>query len=251
MKISSHALIGIAVCCLLLAAGCAHRPAVSSGALLVPDDATFTPQAAERFSTMASGPLGPVYPGLAEQIVSEFGLAEKRGIGIDIGGGSGALVVELCKRTRHMYWLNVDINPHNFTHFYRLLGEEGLGGRAGAIFADAHALPFRDDYADIFVSRGTFQFWEDKYRAFSEILRVLRPGGVAFIGRGLPDAMPPEQAQAIRAKHGSGPKYDLVETEAELCAVMKAIGVRNYEVRVQRDPDVPSINYGIWLQFRK
>ena len=251
MKIPFRFQASIVACCALFATGCVHRADIPSNALLAPDDTAFTPEAAERFSAMAVGPLSPVYPGLAEQIVSDFDLAEKKGIGIDIGGGPGTLIVELCKRTRYLYWVNADINPHNFAHFYRLLGEEGLGGRAGAVFADAHALPFRDNYADIFVSRGTFQFWKDKNGAFSEILRVLKPGGVAFIGRGLPDAMPPEQARALRAKHGSGPKYDVTETEAELHAVMKAIGVRGYKVRVHRNPAAPDINYGIWLELRK
>jgi len=219
--------------------------------LLTPDTDAFTAEAAERFHAMATGPLGPVYPGLADQIVSEFGLVDKKGIGIDIGSGPGSLILELCKRTKHMYWINADINTHNFAHFYRHLDEEDLGNRAGAVFADAHALPFRDDYADIFVSRGTFQFWQDQDQAFSEILRVLKPGGVAFIGRGLPDAMPPGQAREIREKHGQGPKYDLAETELELRQVMKHIGVHDYEVRIHRHPDAPDINYGIWLAFRK
>ncbi len=240
-----------AACLVVLAAGCVHRTDVPPGALLSPDEEAFTAEAAERFQAMAAGPLAPVYPGLAEQIVTEFNLAGKEGIGIDIGSGAGTLVVELCKRTPHMFWLNADINTHNFTHFDRTLLKEGLAHRAGAVFADAHALPFRDGYADMVVSRGTFQFWQDKNRAFGEILRVLKPGGGAFIGRGLPDAMPPKQARDIREKHGHGPKYDLAETKAELQAIMKHLGVRDHEVRIYRAPAAPDINYGIWLEFRK
>jgi len=246
-----HGYAVVIICCLLWPSGCVHRVEIPDLALQVPDEEVHTAHQANRFEAAAKGALSPVYPGLARQIVSEFHLADKAGLGIDLGGGPGTLVVELIKRTRRMYWINADINPHNFTHFYRNVEAEGLGHRAGAVFADAHALPFRDNYADIVVSRGTFQFWNDKRQAFSEVLRVLKPGGTAFIGRGLPDAMLPEQARAIRQKHGHGPKYDLVETEAELHIVMKKIGVDDYRIRIHRHPDAPNINYGIWLEFRK
>jgi len=220
-------------------------------ALLVPDDTVFTPEAAEKFYRSATGALAPVYPLLAEQIVSDYGLAERTGIGIDIGGGPGTLVVELCKRTRYMYWINADINPHNFPFFYRDVKKENMGDRVGAVFADVHALPFRDNYADIVVSRASFHSWRDKDRAFSEILRVLKPGGVAFIGRGLPDAMPPDQARDLRRRHGHGPEYDIAETEKELRATMDNIGIRDYTIRIQHPPGAEDVNYGIWLEFRK
>ncbi|MFC1735067.1 class I SAM-dependent methyltransferase [Candidatus Hydrogenedentota bacterium] len=246
-----HVILTMTTALLVIANGCAHHRGVPSNALLTPDPEKFTIEAADKFDVVTRGALAPVYPLLAEQIVSEFELAEKRGIGIDIGSGPGSLIVELCKRTQHMYWINADINTHNFTHFHRNLDKEGLAHRAGAVFADAHALPFRDDYAEIFVSRGTFQFWEDKNQAFAEILRVLKPGGSAFIGRGLPDAMPPEQARAIRGKHGHGPKYDLKETGRELRDVMKNIGVDDYKIRIHKHPGAEDINYGIWVEFRK
>ena len=236
---------------LLWLGGCVHRGETYEAALRVPNEQAYTAEQASRFQSVAKGPLSPVYPELARQIVSEFDLAEKEGIGVDLGGGAGSLIVELCKCTKHMYWIDADINTHNFTHFYRNLDAENLGHRAGAVFADAHALPFHDNYADIVVSRGTFQFWDDKDQAFSEVLRVLRPGGIAFIGRGLPDAMPPAQARGIREKHGHGPQYDIVETEAELRGVMKDIGVDEYKIRVHRNPEAPDINYGIWIEFRK
>ena len=85
-----------------------------------------------------------------------------------------------------MHWVNADIDPRVFPGFLQKAQEAGFRGRVSAILADAHALPFHDGFAEIVVSRGSFPFWNDKRKAFSEIYRVLRPGGVAFIGRGVP-----------------------------------------------------------------
>ena len=115
--------------------------------------------------------------------VSYTHLVKTSGIGIDLGAGPGELTMELCART-DFHWINADINPHFFPYFIQEAEKRGLNGRVSAIFADAHNLPFRDNYADVIVSRGSFHFWENKEQAFSEIYRVLKPGGVAYIGRG-------------------------------------------------------------------
>jgi hypothetical protein len=50
--------------------------------------------------------LAPVYAPLAEQIVNDFALREKRGTGIDLGSGPGDLIIELCQRTRWLHWVS-------------------------------------------------------------------------------------------------------------------------------------------------
>ena len=223
--------------------------------LLYPCSEKHTAEDATRMIKAASGRLAPVYAPLAEQIVSEFQLAEKEGIGIDVGSGPGTLVIELCKRTR-LHWINADINPHFFAHFLRSSEAEGLNGRVSAIFADVQALPFRDNYAEVIVSRGSLHFWKNKRLAFSEIYRVLKPGGVAFIGRGFPDALPVETARKIRAaqsKRGerSVLDYSVPETEAEIRAVMKALEIEDYRIRTPKPPASDGINYGIWVEIHK
>jgi len=198
----------------------------------------------------SSKTLAPVYAPLAEQIVSDFDLGEKDGIGIDLGSGPGTLIVELCKRTR-MHWMNADINPHFFPHFYKQAGELGFGHRVSAVFADAHNLPFRDNYADIIVSRGSYHFWEDKVRAFSEIYRVLKPGTVAYIGRGFSRNLPVETAKKIRAKQGKKMKYDVDKKANELYNIMNELGVKDYRIDIPKPPGSENVDYGIWVEFHK
>ena len=227
------------------------RITVSSG---FAQDISISPEHAENFARTASTILAPVYGPLAEQIVSNFDLAEKEGIGIDIGGGPGNLVVELCKRTRRMHWINADINSAFFLYVSKNAEEAGVGQRVSTMLADAHDLPFRDNYADVIVSRGSFQFWDDKLKAFSEIYRVLKPGGIAYIGRGFSDNLPFDVAQKIRARQkesGQIPQYDVSETAQELEHIMKFLGIKEYMIIIPEPPGSEGVKYGIWLKFHK
>ena len=198
----------------------------------------------------AEGTLGPVYEPLAEEIAEKLALAGKQGIGIDLGSGPGTLIVELCRRT-DIHWINADINPHFFPYLFKNAEAAGFSGRVSAVQADACALPFRDDFADVIVSRGSFHFWGETQKGFAEIYRVLKPGGVAYIGRGFPERLPLDVAKQIRSKQGKGMKYDVDETEQQLRDVMKALGVADYRIYRPRTGNAEGINYGLWLQFRK
>jgi SAM-dependent methyltransferase len=205
---------------------------------------------AERMIRAAEGGLAPVYAPLAEEIVEKLDLADKEGVGIDVGSGPGTLIMELCKRTK-LHWVNADINPHFFPYFFDKAEAAGLGGRVSAMQADACALPFRNEFADVIVSRGSLQFWPDLQKGLSEIRRVLKPGGVAYLGRGLPERLPPEIAKSVREGHGEGPKYDPDKTEQQLREIMKSLGIEGYRIHRPRLNNPEGVNYGLWLQFRK
>ena len=221
--------------------------------LLCPAPAQFTQQKAERMEKAARTTLAPVYAPLAEQLVADLELADREGIGIDLGSGPGTLIIELCRRTR-LHWINADINPHFFPGFVKAAGDAGLSGRISAVFADAQALPFRNDYAEVVVSRGSFHLWGDQRRGFAEVYRVLKPGGVAYIGRGFSGNLPVDVAREIRArqKQGSGPPpYDLDETEQTFRAIMASLGIDHYTVHRPSPPGSEGINYGIWIEIHK
>ncbi len=193
--------------------------------------------------------LSPIYGPLAEEIVRDFGLADKEGIGIDLGSGPGDLIIELCKRTR-FHWINADINPHFFPHFTKLARNQGFGPRVSAICADAQDLPFKDNYADMIVSRASFQYWQDKPRAFREIYRVLKPGGAAFIGRGFSENLPIETARKV-AKKLPDAEYDLKETARQLRDIMNELKIPDYRLHILGPQSPEKINYGLWIEFHK
>ncbi len=238
----------ILLCSALVLPACAEP-------LLYPSNAKHGVEDASRMVGAAAGRLAPVYAPLAEQIARDLELTDKKGIGIDLGSGPGTLIIELCKRTR-LHWINADINPHFFPQFIAAAEKAGVGGRVSAVFADAQALPFRDGYADVIVSRGSLQFWDDKRLAFSEICRVLKPGGVAYIGRGFSANLPPDVARTIRNvqnknKKRSSPEYDVADLESELRAIMKHLKIEHYTIHIPKPPGSDGINYGIWVEIHK
>ncbi len=230
----------------LLVAGCAGLP--SKTTTVVDGSADGGP--AKGMIRASRGRLAPVYAPLAEFIVGEFDLAGCDGVGIDVGSGPGTLIIELAKRTKH-HWVNADIDPNAFTFFHETAGKNGLTGRVSSIRADVHELPFRDGYADVIVSRGSYHFWKDKVKAFNEIYRVLKPGGVAFIGRGFSPNLPVETAREIRAGQGKSMEYSFAEESEELTRIMREVGVARYKIHNPSEAHGNAVNYGIWVELHK
>ena len=222
----------------------------ANAALHRPDYQTFGREQAERFNrTAKSRPL--VYSRLAEYLVKRFNLTERAGIGIDIGGGPGDLVLDLAARTKQFYWVNTDINTWYAAPFYADAGKRNLAQRTGFVFADAGDLPFSDHYADLVVSRGSYQFWGDLEVGLREVHRVLRPGGEAFIGRGFPPTMPEDEARTLRRSGATGgPKYDPDADATRFETIVRKLHPADYEV-IRHRPSDPQLNYGVWLRFRK
>jgi len=225
-------------------------PAGATDALHRPDYERFSKADAVGFNKTAKRrPL--VYTRLAEYLIKRFDLAARPGIGVDVGGGPGDLAIELAGRTKQFYWVNTDINTWYAEPFATEALKRGLTHRTGFLFADGKALPFRDGYADLVVSRGSYQFWGDLEIGLREVHRVLRPGGEAFIGRGFPPTMPEDEVRSLRTKGlVGGPKYDPDKDAARLRAIMDRLAVKDYEV-IRHKPNDSALSYGVWLRFRK
>ena len=217
----------------------------------VPDLERFTEEAAQRMIRSSQGLLQPVYKPLAAQITRDYDLADKPGgIGIDLGSGPGNLIIELCHLTS-LHWINADINPHFFGHFYSEAEKHGVAHQVSAIFTDAQAMPFRDNYADIIVSRGSFPFWDDQHKGFCEVMRVLKPGGTAYIGRGFARDMPVEIARSIRSRQGRVIDYDINTEVRELKRIFNDLEIDSYRIEVPVPEGADDLHYGIWIELVK
>jgi SAM-dependent methyltransferase len=242
--------IAMALIAIILCGGCAHTDPKCVSGLSRPDYAKFNAADAVRFNQVAKQRL-QVYQRLAEYLIERFELTERPGVGIDIGGGPGDLVLELAARTKEFYWINTDINTWYARPFAEDALKRELAQRTGFVFADACALPFRDRYADLIVSRGAYQFWGNLEDGIREVHRVLKPGGWAFIGRGFPPTMPEHEVRALREKHVvGGPAYDPDEDAARFRALMPGLKVVEYEV-IRHTPSPAAGSYGVWLCFRR
>lgn len=195
---------------------------------------------------VATGDFAPVYPALAQQIVQDYGITE--GVCVDVGGGTGHLAMELAKQTKlTVYDLDIDTDAVRLSGI--LVDEAELRGRVLPVEGDAQNMPFKDGFADLVVSRGSIPFWPDRVKGIQECYRILKPGGVAYIGGGFSRILPPEirtpiveRHAAAFAKHtpeGFKPPNDLDE-------VARKAGLPEGTFRLIREPIM-----GAWLEIRK
>ena len=123
----------------------------------------------------------PVYKVLARQVTNDYKIFE--GVCVDVGSGTGEFASEIAKLTNLRVYA-LDINYEMIEKIEENIQKEGLKRRVIPTIGDVHELPFGSNFADLIVSRESFHFWRDKRRAFSEIYRVLKEGGIGFVGGG-------------------------------------------------------------------
>ena len=127
----------------------------------------------------------PIYPIIAEQIVAKTAI--KSGKCLDAGCGTGALGRSIAKIT------NLDITFFDQSEEMLELAKgyannENIGNRSTFLQGDIHDIPLKDESIDIVISRGSSPFWDDWHKAYSEIIRILKPGGMTYIGGGFGNA---------------------------------------------------------------
>ncbi|MCM2464785.1 class I SAM-dependent methyltransferase [Methanoculleus oceani] len=134
-------------------------------------------KSAEGFTRIAREVFAPIYPVIAEQVLAWSGIRD--GICLDLGSGPGLLSVALVEKS-DLFVIALDTDPAMARIAQKTAA--GFPDRVVPITGDVHCMPMRDNSVSLVVSRGSVYFWEDRARAFREIERVLRPGGVAFVG---------------------------------------------------------------------
>lgn len=199
-----------------------------------------------RFYRAMTGRFAPIYEPLARQMVEDYNL--KTGIAVDVGSSAGAFSIELAKKTQmKVYALDIDVWSMRLCGV--LVDEAGLTGRVVPIEGDAQDMPLKDNFADLVFSRGCIPFWPDHVQGLRECYRILKPGGVGYVGHGgfgrLLD--PKARAKLVkwrmeRFEQGKpegwdGPKERMTE-------LAEKAGIKEY--RLIKEPDV-----GWWLEFRK
>jgi ubiquinone/menaquinone biosynthesis C-methylase UbiE len=201
---------------------------------------------AEKMDRIARTIFQPIYPNLAVQIKEDFGITRR--ICVDIGGGSGNLAIELAKIT-DLEIYSLDIDPDATAIAEKNIDASHLKGTVKAVTADAQNMPFSDDFAHLVVSRASFIFWKDKVKGFKEALRILKPGGVAFIGTGFGNRLPPEdreRIQTILSEKNIGPPAELLLNMEEMTKILREAGIR--EFRLSTDEGCLC---GLWVEFIK
>jgi len=150
---------------------------------------------AYEFDHVAQEILFPIYSVIADDMLACTNI--RNGRMLDIGCGGGHMGLSVLKAAPGLRGVLLDKNPEAVSIAERRAAEWGLRDRTVAVVGDVQQIPLADGSIDLAVSRGSLPFWENLEQAFSEILRVLAPGGMAYLGGGMGNA---ELARTVEQK---------------------------------------------------
>ncbi len=187
-----------------------------------------------------------IYPYLALQIKQDYGINE--GVCVDAGAGPGYLSIELAKITNLKIYA-LDVDPEAIAIAQRNIARAGLKEKIEPVLANVEKMPFPDNSVDLVVSRGSFIFWQDKVQAFKEIKRILKPGGVAFVGGGMGNLLPLEERariQEIMEKEKIGPPQDLQVSFEAMGDILRRALIGDFKITTDA-----GCACGMWVEFKK
>ena len=154
----------------------------------IPDAKQFDKKIKENFM--------PTIISTVKQIVEDYGVLE--GVGVDVGCGTAVFAIELCKHSKlKIYAMEKEKAISEVARMN--IEKEQLTDRIIPVLGDAHNLPFENEFADFIISRGSYHCWEDKVRVFKEIYRVLKKGGLAFVGGGFGRYITDEELKRVKS----------------------------------------------------
>lgn len=146
-----------------------------------PDPAGILTQDARSYDESSKTTYSLIYPVIAEQILTRTGIYE--GICLDIGSGPAPLAIAMTRQS-HLQVIALDRSLQMQQLIRHNVRSEDLVHRIFPILGDVTAIPLRGCTCHLVISRGSYHYWENLSDAFLEIFRVLKPGGMAYVGGG-------------------------------------------------------------------
>jgi SAM-dependent methyltransferase len=150
---------------------------------------------------------------------------------LDVGCGVGATACYLAE-TYGIKVVGVDLREDMIAWSKERAKREGVADRIELRVADALDLPFEDDLFNAVLSESVATFIEDKQKAVSEYVRVVKPGGYVGLNEEVWLKTPPPDM--------SGPARHLWEIRSEIptaddwSAILKSAGLRDLVVEANR-----------------
>jgi ubiquinone/menaquinone biosynthesis C-methylase UbiE len=189
---------------------------------------------ARQYDTFANMDFARIYPVIANQILDRTGITE--GTCLDIGSGPGSLALALATLSE-LKVTALDSSPEMYELAQKNIRMRGMEDRVIAVTGDVHAIPAPDASFHLVVSRGSYHFWNDLVVAFAEVSRVLRPGGMAYIGGGYGSSKIRDEVLSSRKDRGivDDPAHP-VRTRfrkfraGEIEASIEAAGISDYQI---------------------
>jgi ubiquinone/menaquinone biosynthesis C-methylase UbiE len=132
---------------------------------------------AEHYERWAGLFAAPLY----RRVVADVAAAQlpAHAIVIDVGTGPGRVPRMIAEASPQLSVTGVDLSPEMVAH--AKAAAASAGSRASFRVADVAALPLDDGTVDLVVSSLSLHHWDDPAAGLRDIVRVLRPGGRAWI----------------------------------------------------------------------
>jgi len=99
--------------------------------------------------------------------------------------------------------------------------------------------------ADFIISRGSYHCWEDKVQVFKEIYRVLKKGGIGFVGGGFGRYVTEEELNRMKPlrDHSLKDGAKAYSSPDKLREAIYKAGIANFSIIYYRA--------GIWAELKK
>ncbi|MDY4611408.1 MAG: methyltransferase domain-containing protein [Sphaerochaetaceae bacterium] len=132
---------------------------------------------------------------LARWALAQLNLRDDARI-LDVGCGGGATISRLLSLYPRGIVDGVDYSEASVS-LSRKKNVKALGTRCSIVHGDVLHLPFKDGLYDAVTAFETVYFWPDLALAFSEVRRILKPGGIFLIACEMADTTATKWSERI------------------------------------------------------
>ena len=184
----------------------------------------------------------PAIVSTAKQVIEDYGILE--GACVDVGCGTAVFAIELCRRSNLKIYA-VEKVKAIYDVARMNIENEGLADRIIPMLGDAHDLPFENEFSDLVITRGSYHCWKDKVLVFQEIYRILKRGGIGFVGGGFGRYITKEELNRMTALRDRSLKDDAkaYSSPNEMEEIIHKAGISDFHIIYDRS--------GLWAELKK
>lgn len=140
-----------------------------------------TAENARQYDEYTKTSFARIYPVVAGQILQRTEITT--GTCLDVGSGSAPLALAIAALST-LRVITIDSSPEMYARAVQNIQTQNMSDQVIPILGDVSAIPFRNCAFNLVISRGSYHFWGDLSAVLQEIVRVISPGGMAYIGGG-------------------------------------------------------------------